>query len=993
MTPLASFVPRSFTIRSMRPLPLLLLLASLFCCLALNANVSAQAVCASSTHSCFSPSITEAGCSNPNCCSTVCAIEPMCCAVAWDALCVSLAEKFCTACGSVAESCFVAHSSGSCRDGACCEVVCATDPGCCSVAWDAQCVKLANALCVGCGAPGAGSCKLTHEAAGCNDSSCCSTVCIIDAHCCETTWDQVCVDWAQQLCPDCGNPNAKSCCFEHATPFCSDETCCQLVCALDQYCCEDRWDFYCAQSANINCTITQCTCGDPTAGSCKSAHATAGCSDFRCCNDVCAVDAFCCVVEWDYTCATQAGTMCAIFVPSCADSFGSCYVRHNSAGCDEPGCCEQVCAIDSVCCTFEWDAGCVDLAARHCNGCGDIESESCFYPHFGPSCYDPDCCDSVCILDPRCCELQWDMFCVLNAYSVCEIGSACGSLLSRPCGVPSRIAGCSDAGCCSLICSLDPTCCSRAWDETCAANATNFCDRPPNCPNRGDPFLVHPESGCADEFCCTAVCEVEPICCQLGWDANCVYIAQGICYSVAGCPGSGKCGVPHTSPGCDDPTCCNIVCRLDPVCCTARWDVNCVASAAQHCVPRPSWPCPCFGDCFETHANAGCNDETCCAGVCSIDETCCTVAWDASCTALARVYCCSTPGCGDSCAGSCIEEHVKPNCNDAVCCTAVCRYDPFCCSGEWDVGCVRDAIETCEGGCGLVISGSCFAPHGFAGCADATCCTLVCNDPAFLYCCFADWDQLCADKALVICAASAPDCGDIGGGSCCEVHARPSCNDASCCNAVCAVDDYCCTVEWDQACVDISRTQTTCNQCDLDCGDECAGPCCEPKDTPACSDAICCAAVCLIDPICCSIAWDQFCAAEAKISSACNGANGACPQPPCGTPEAQGCCFPHSNANCSDKACCNEVCAIDDYCCTIEWDNTCAALAGDVCDVCGGGIGCGSKGTGSCYNAHVTPFCSDSACCLFVCSVDPTCCSDAWDDFCVEAALFFCNGN
>jgi hypothetical protein len=243
-------------------------------------------------------------------------------------------------------------------------------------------------------------------------------VCIIDAHCCETTWDQVCVDWAQQLCPDCGNPNAKSCCFEHATPFCSDETCCQLVCALDQYCCEDRWDFYCAQSANTNCTITQCTCGDPTAGSCKSAHATAGCSDFRCCNDVCAVDAFCCVVEWDYTCATQAGTICAIFVPSCADSFGSCYVRHNSAGCDEPGCCEQVCAIDSVCCTFEWDAGCVDLAARHCNGCGDIESESCFYPHFGPSCYDPDCCDSVCILDPRCCELQWDMFCVLNAYSV-----------------------------------------------------------------------------------------------------------------------------------------------------------------------------------------------------------------------------------------------------------------------------------------------------------------------------------------------------------------------------------------------------------------------------------------------------------------------------------------------------------------------------------------------------------------------------------------------
>ena len=43
-------------------------------------------------------------------------------------------------------------------------------------------------------------------------------------------------------------------------------------------------------------------------------------------------------------------------------------------------------------------------------------------------------------------------------------------------------------------------------------------------------------------------------------------------------------------------------------------------------------------------------------------------------------------------------------------------------------------------------------------------------------------------------------CGDPGAGDCYVAHATSSCNDADCCNAVCAVDPDCCAVEWDPFC-------------------------------------------------------------------------------------------------------------------------------------------------------------------------------------------------
>ena len=130
-------------------------------------------------------------------------------------------------------------------------------------------------------------------------------------------------------------------------------------------------------------------------------------------------------------------------------------------------------------------------------------------------------------------------------------------------------------------------------------------------------------------------------------------------------------------------------------------------------------------------------------------------------------------------------------------------------------------------------------------------------------------------------------------------HAGPSCGDAACCDAVCKIDEYCCTNQWDTACVAMVYTTEGCERYQAECGGECAGACCEPHIGPWCNDAECCDAVCLVDFYCCTTLWDAFCASVANVNPSCQK---ACPDPECGTPEAGACCYPHDNANCNNFA-------------------------------------------------------------------------------------------
>ena len=119
----------------------------------------------------------------------------------------------------------------------------------------------------------------------------------------------------------CGKPNGNDCCAANTTPGCSDATCCEAICAVDPFCCESQWDQICADAAIAGCDPSACgggggggVCGEPNGNDCCAANTTPGCSDAECCNQICAVDPFCCNSSWDQICADAAATGCA----SCA---------------------------------------------------------------------------------------------------------------------------------------------------------------------------------------------------------------------------------------------------------------------------------------------------------------------------------------------------------------------------------------------------------------------------------------------------------------------------------------------------------------------------------------------------------------------------------------------------------------------------------------------------------------------------------------------------
>jgi hypothetical protein len=53
-------------------------------------------------------------------------------------------------------------------------------------------------------------------------------------------------------CPGSGN-----CCLPNGSPGCNDAGCCDLVCAIDPWCCDTSWDAQCANTAFLNCIICQ----------------------------------------------------------------------------------------------------------------------------------------------------------------------------------------------------------------------------------------------------------------------------------------------------------------------------------------------------------------------------------------------------------------------------------------------------------------------------------------------------------------------------------------------------------------------------------------------------------------------------------------------------------------------------------------------------------------------------------------------------------------
>lgn len=230
--------------------------------------------------------------------------------------------------------------------------------------------------------------------------------------------------------------------------------------------------------------------------------------------------------------------------------------------------------------------------------CDNPFAGSCFDEagNGSPGCFNLSnltCCATVCEVAPDCCNIAWDAFCAQAAVLLCN--ESCGHPDAGDCLDSSGSPFCDDEMCCEIICAIDPGCCDPdlGWEQGCADLAFLFCEGVCN-ENAGSCFESNGTPGCSDDSCCTIVCAVEPDCCDVEWDTFCAQIAQFGCDEPTGCPSIGSCFEPHGAPGCEDATCCNLVCTANPLCCDLTWDDGCVELAIELCPDDDTGPTPDF---------------------------------------------------------------------------------------------------------------------------------------------------------------------------------------------------------------------------------------------------------------------------------------------------------------------------------------------------------------------------------------------------------------
>ena len=225
------------------------------------------------------------------------------------------------------------------------------------------------------------------------------------------TWNE-CLDCNGDPTVGCGSGN--STCYNESSPgsqYCTDESCCIIVCSIDPFCCSVDWDGFCGQTGRVVCA----GCGTAEAGNPFADNGNPGCSDLGCCEAVCTIDSYCCSTTWDDVCSDKALAYCT----NCGEQDAGSPFEVHGPGCEDSVCCAYVCAIDEGCCNVEWDDACVAAAVELCSDCGSEEAGSPFLNKDTPGSDDIACCQAVCSEDPFCCETQWDGSCASRAVPYC----------------------------------------------------------------------------------------------------------------------------------------------------------------------------------------------------------------------------------------------------------------------------------------------------------------------------------------------------------------------------------------------------------------------------------------------------------------------------------------------------------------------------------------------------------------------------------------------
>ncbi len=262
-----------------------------------------------------------------------------------------------------------------------------------------------------------GACDEPHPTPGCEDLVCCQAVCAFDPGCCDVAWDAVCAASAikicgiyQYSCPDGGPPNN---CPTNATPINPGDVLpfdtttadpvapvsdCQFGLSLGK----DVWFQYCAEKDGavslIGCDQTEYDqmmraydIGDGTYDPDTLPEREIACGDDTCgitggpSKVTCAVVAGNCYLfgVGGFGDASGSGTVTLEFNPAvtCGDpAAGSCcIVNPEGLGyCSDGSCCDAVCSLDPTCCEAAWDLLCVNLAFANCpNVCDGGNNDDC----------------------------------------------------------------------------------------------------------------------------------------------------------------------------------------------------------------------------------------------------------------------------------------------------------------------------------------------------------------------------------------------------------------------------------------------------------------------------------------------------------------------------------------------------------------------------------------------------------------------------------------
>jgi len=264
--------------------------------------------------------------------------------------------------------------------------------------------------------------------------------------------------------------------------------------------------------------------------------------------------------------AASIGSLAAAQNPACNATAGDCCIANGTPGCNDPACCEQICAADPFCCDTQWDGICAAAAVAQCEGCalppcdvpceGTDEGEPCGddlnggcnmeFPQFGSISVGETICGTA-WADGGTRDTDWF---VLNLPYAMEVTITVF-------GGASMITGPVNSIDCATATTIDPFVIS-AYCSSASVVA---------CLPAGDNWI----------FVATANVDGAP--CGSGLEHYALTVDhKGCCV-----PGDSNCCFASLGLGCDDPDCTALICAQDPFCCDVQWDAICAAAAVAQC--------------------------------------------------------------------------------------------------------------------------------------------------------------------------------------------------------------------------------------------------------------------------------------------------------------------------------------------------------------------------------------------------------------------------